>query len=97
MQAEQEVDPNFREEIAEGVVRRHVRFTNKKIKEGLAQSENISWGQMEKVYDGADAAAAMAHVGLPRHMTPLQVRQLSTYEPFLFKCCSLKASSSALV
>ena len=66
LQAEQEVDPNFREEIAEGVVRRHVRFTNKRIKEGLAQSENISWGQMAKVYDGADATTAMAHVGLPR-------------------------------
>jgi hypothetical protein len=73
VQAEQEVDPNFREEIAEGVVRRHVRFTNKRIKEGLAQSENISWGQMAKVYDAADAAAAMAHVGLPRTVTPLLV------------------------
>lgn len=73
LQAEQEVDPNFREEIAEGVVRRHVRFTNKRIKEGLAQSENISWGQMAKVYDGADATTAMAHVGLPREMTSLPV------------------------
>ena len=62
-------------------MRRHVRFTNKRIKEGLAQSENISWGQMAKVYDGADATAAMAHVGLPRELTTLPVRSSSSHLP----------------
>jgi SWIRM domain len=69
VQAEQEVDPNFREEISEGVVRRHVRFINKKVKEGVALSENLSWGQMAKVYDAADACAEMARVHVPRPVT----------------------------
>jgi len=60
VQSEQEVDPNFREEIAEGVVRRHVRVVNKKVKAGLQFSENLTHGQMRKAYDAADAASAMA-------------------------------------
>lgn len=65
VQSEQEVDPNFREEIAEGVVRRHVRVMNKKVKAGLQVSENLTHGQMRKAYDAADAASAMAFVRAP--------------------------------
>lgn len=65
MQSEQEVDPNFRVEVAEGVVRRHVRVVNKKVKAGLQISENLTFGQMRKAYDAADAATSMSLVRVP--------------------------------
>ena len=64
-QALLEVDPNYREVISEGVVRRHVLVPSKRIREGTTNSENLSCGQLPRFHDAADARHAMARVRAP--------------------------------
>lgn len=57
---QQEVDPDFAEPAGEGVVRRRVVQPHKKVLEGSTLSENLSLGQLPKLYEPSSAAAAMA-------------------------------------
>lgn len=57
-----EVDPNFKEFVSDGVVRRHMLVPTKRVREGTAISENLSNGQLPKLIDGSDLAAAMLRV-----------------------------------
>lgn len=80
-----EVDPNFRETVSDGVVRRHMIVAPKRVREGTANSENLSYGQQAKLFEGSDVARAMARMrpapvgtsegvggaGEPRHTLPL--------------------------
>lgn len=62
MQATHEVDPHFREPVGDGVVRRHVIAIPRKIRDNSAASENLSFGQQGRVFEGAAAGAVMARV-----------------------------------
>jgi hypothetical protein len=57
-----EVDPNFKEVVSDGVVRRHMLVPTKRVREGTANSENLSNGQLPKLIDGSDFTAAMLRV-----------------------------------
>ena len=80
-----EVDPNFRETVSDGVVRRHMIQAPKRVREGTANSENLSYGQQAKLFEGSDVPRAMARMrpappnagvvvntaNEPRHTLPL--------------------------
>lgn len=63
-QALLEVDPNFREGVSEGVVRRHVLAPSKRLREGTTNSENLSFGQQAKLHEASDVHQAMTRMQL---------------------------------